>query len=150
MLLATHLARSACERYALPPKQLSKQLSKILSAYGWPGNVRELGNVMEALVIEAGQDPVIYPKHLPGHIRMSYLDRGKPKRPTRKPAAPSREPGGIQPYADYKSMRDKAYFEHLMDVCESDIPRASQLSGLSVPSIYRHLGLAGIPTKRKG
>lgn len=146
--LAEHFAKTACDRYRLPEKTFSKQVRPVISAYPWPGNVRELGNVMEAAVIAAGQDPTIYPKHLPGHIRVSSLGSGKPKRRTPKPHAPSVGDGPIQSYKDYKSMRDQAYFQQLMDICDFDITRASQLSGMSVPSIYRHLALAGIPTRR--
>ncbi|QGY40549.1 response regulator [Pseudodesulfovibrio cashew] len=147
MLLAEHFARKACDRYRLPAKGFSKQIARIITAYAWPGNVRELGHVMEAAVIAAGKEPTIYPKHLPGHIRVSYLDQAKPKR--QPPRTPQATDGPIQSYQDYKAMRDQAYFQQLMDICDFDIARASRLSGLSVPSIYRHLGLAGIPTKNK-
>jgi two-component system NtrC family response regulator len=143
-ILARHFAKAACDRYRLPPKQLSKQLDKVLRPYTWPGNVRELGNVMEAAVINSGQEPVIYPKHLPGHIRVSSLDKAKPKRQPARPQSSQATDGPIQPYKDYKSLRDQAYFRQLMDICDFDIPKASRLSGLSVPSIYRHLSLAGI------
>lgn len=147
-LLAHHFTRAACDRYRLPKKRFSKQITYVIGAYAWPGNVRELGNVMEAAVIAAGREPTIYPKHLPGHIRVSYLRRSTPKRAPVKPSAPSMHDGPIQSYKDYKALRDRAYFQQLMDICEFDITKASQLSGLSVPSIYRHLGLAGIPTKK--
>ncbi|MBU4560279.1 MAG: sigma-54 dependent transcriptional regulator [Proteobacteria bacterium] len=146
--LAVYFAKRSCHRYALPPKKLSKQLTSILTAYPWPGNVRELGNVMEAAVIEADQDPALYPKHLPSHVRMSSLDRGR-RKPVVKTPAP-KEDGPVLAYATYKAVRDQAYFRHLMEVCDHDVTRASQLSGLSVPSIYRHLGLAGIATRSRG
>ena len=145
-LLAEHFSQAASDRYRLSRKRLSKQFAKVVTAYTWPGNVRELSNVMEAAVIAAGHEPVIYPKHLPGNVRVSTLDKGKPRKQQPKPSAtPSDAP--IQSYADYKSMRDRAYFQQLMDLCDFDIPKASRLSGLSIPSIYRHLALAGIPTR---
>lgn len=144
--LAQAFTDKSCDRYGLPEKRLSSQLTKMILSYSWPGNVRELSNVMEAAVIAAGSDPVMYPKHLPGHIRVSYLDREKPKRQPRQ--APTTAPDApIQSYKAYKAMRDQAYFQQLMDICNYDIPKASRLSGMSIPSIYRHLGLAGIPTK---
>jgi two-component system NtrC family response regulator len=145
-LLAEHFSQAASDRYRLSRKRLSKQFAKVVTAYTWPGNVRELGNVMEAAVIAAGHEPVIYPKHLPGNVRVSTLDKGKPRKQQSKPTAPPSD-APIQSYADYKSMRDRAYFQQLMDLCDFDIPRASRLSGLSIPSIYRHLALAGIPTR---
>ncbi|MFO7595948.1 MAG: sigma-54 dependent transcriptional regulator [Desulfocurvibacter africanus] len=149
--LAAHFTARLCARYGFPAKKLSQQLIKVLLGYTWPGNVRELGNVMEATVIEAGQDPVIYPKHLPGNVRVSVLDRGRRARPaaqvTPRPARREKAAGGILSYGEYKALRDQAYFQHLMDVCDYDITKASQLAGLSVASIYRHLGLAGISTR---
>lgn len=149
LALAVHFAKKACDRYALPLKKLSKKVTKILNAYTWPGNVRELGNVMESAIIEAGRDPVIYPKHLPSHIRISYLNDDTKKRTTPKAPSSSHDGDIIQTYAVYKAMRDRAYFQHLMDVCDSDVTKASQLAGMSVPSIYRHLGLARIATGRR-
>jgi len=149
-LLADHFTRAACDRYRLQAKTFSRQLLPILKAYTWPGNVRELGNVMEAAVITAGQAPVLYPKHLPGHIRVSSLGgKPKPKRSAHAGRDKGVHDGPIQSYNDYKSLRDKAYFQQLMDICDFDINEASRLSGLSVPSIYRHLGLAGIPTRQR-
>lgn len=145
MVLVKHFTRTACDRYRLPQKSFSKQIGPLTRAYTWPGNVRELGNVMEAAVIAAGQEPTIYPKHLPGHIRVSCLARGKARpKSARTPSAPD---GPLRSYKDYKALRDQAYFQQLMDICEYDITRASRLSGLSVPSIYRHLSLAGIRTR---
>jgi len=145
--LADHFTATACNRYRLPAKSFSKQLTKVLNAYIWPGNVRELGNVMEAAVIAAGQEPVIYPKHLPSHIRISHLSQGKPgRKPAKQQASPVND-GPTHTYKDYKSMRDQAYFQQLMDICDYNITEASRLSGLSVPSIYRHLSIAGIKTQ---
>lgn len=149
--LAGHFVRQSCTRYSLPEKTLSKQLRTMLTAYAWPGNVRELGNALEAAVIAAGKGRAIYPKHLPGHIRVANLARADKKRPApRQPQATPQQTAPSLSYADYKALRDRAYFQHLMDICDYDIPKASSLSGLSVPSIYRHLALAGISTKGRG
>lgn len=143
--LAESFVATTCTRSTLPPKKLSPQLVKLLQAYTWPGNVRELGSAIEAAVIEAGQDPVLYPKHLPGQIRLSSLDRSSKRRSV--PARRGKSAGSILTYGEYKTLRDQAYFQQLMDVCDSDISKASRLSGLSIASIYRHLGLAGISPK---
>lgn len=70
-----------------------QEFSRLVDHYPWPGNVRELANVAEAAVVSAGQDPVIYPKHLPTHVRMRFLNerergaqsRGSPHRPRQRP-----------------------------------------------------------------
>ncbi len=147
--LAVHFLRESCNRYAVPQKTLSKQMLKVITSYAWPGNVRELANVMEAAVIESGDAKVLYPKHLPSHIRVSFLDRPKKRRQPSQAVrtTPQEMPlSEVTPYEEYKAQRDKAYFMRLMEACNHDIAEASRLSGLSAPSIYRHLGLAGIPT----
>ena len=90
-----------------------------------------------------------------GHSGRDGLD-GREGQPQSRPTAPapraSRQDGATwngMPYHDYKAVRDRAYFQHLMDVCEGDVVRASQLSGLSIASVYRHLALAGIATRTR-
>jgi two-component system NtrC family response regulator len=148
--LAAHFTNATCDRYALPPKKLSPQLLTVLAGHTWPGNVRELGNALEATVIEAGQDAVLYPKHLPSHIRVSFLSKGnKTTSASPTPAARRDNGGAVQSYEAYKAACDRAYFGTIMEACEYDVTKASRLSGLSVPSVYRHLGLAGIPTRKR-
>lgn len=147
-LLAGHFADLFCRRSGLPPKKLSPDLLQVLSCYAWPGNVRELANVLEAAVIGAGQDPVLHPKHLPGHVRVSSLPKAR-KRKGPAPGPARDERSGPLTYEEYKAARDRDYFQQLMEICEGDVTRASSLSGLSVPSVYRHLGLAGISTRGK-
>jgi two-component system NtrC family response regulator len=150
-LLAAHFIGASCDRYGLPAKRVSAQLMRLLSGYSWPGNVRELGNVMEAAVVAAGRDAVIYPKHLPGHLRLSALATGPGDGavPAGAIADTPRRAVDVVPYDEYKARRDKKYFQELMALCSHDVTTASLMSGLSVPSIYRHLILANIPTRRK-
>lgn len=159
--LAAFFVNKTCKRYGVPGKKLSRQLGKKFMEYAWPGNVRELANVVEAAVIEAGGDPTMYPKHLPSQLRISFLESPQPAAP--RPAAwpepqATPEPAVREPeecdaedlsYEAYKARRDHAYFQRLMDACDFDVTRASRVSGLSVPSIYRYLALAGISTKKR-
>lgn len=48
-------------------KILSPQAQQMLMSYGWPGNVRELENVLEQIVVTAGED-YITPVHMPGEL----------------------------------------------------------------------------------
>ncbi len=171
--LADFFVQKTCKRYDLPGKRLSRQLIKKLEAYPWPGNIRELANIIESSVIDAGRDPIIYPKHLPSQMRVSFLEKepqpthaapsapqassvpimygeDQPRHPALADQTPMAEaPAEVQTYERYKSQRDKIYFQQLMDLCQYDVTKASHVSGLSVPSIYRHLALVGISTKRR-
>ncbi len=155
--LARHFIDLFCDRYGLEPKQLSDELSRVVLGYRWPGNVRELASAMEAAVINAGGDPVIVPKHLPGNVRLCFLREREEQfkemaRTSSAPPSESSEPQTAEdfvPYDVHKAMRDFEYFSKLLEATRHDISLASRVSGLSVPSIYRHLALAGIPTRHK-
>jgi len=149
--LAAHFVLQICDRYGLGEKSISDELLKVVNVYPWPGNVREMLNVMEATVIQSGTDGVIYPKHLPSHVRLAFLgaaNRMEPKdiKPKNKqPTSPAEETG--TPYASYKQDRDKEYFQNLMNITGNDVSQASRISGLSVPTVYRYLAQTGISTR---
>ncbi len=151
-LLVSHFMDRTCDRYGIDQKEVSDELLKVAGDYKWPGNVRELMNVTDAAVIQAGTDPVIYPKHFPAHIRLGFL---KGKAGTKILDLPELEntpqpwPEKILPYAEYKHSCDRRYFNRVMESVDNDISRVSGLSGLSVPSIYRYLLQLGIPTKNR-
>ncbi|TVQ98572.1 MAG: sigma-54-dependent Fis family transcriptional regulator [Desulfovibrionales bacterium] len=151
--LADYFVSMTCDRYGIAEKRLSKQLLKVFQSYQWPGNIREMRNVIESTIIEAGKDSVVYPKHLPAAVRLSLLVNGEKDRgcvdmhPPRELAEP--KPFIIPPYEEYKAICNRKYFKELLLASENDLARASVISGLSIPSIYRHLGLARIPTPRK-
>lgn len=157
-LLAAEFINQYCDRYGLEAKIPSKELFNVVRGSKWTGNVRELASVMEAAVINAGSAPTIYPKHLPGNVRFSFLreKNGKLREHaprSEQPVLPLRRQGEKLPsYRDYKAKCDRDYFSRLLEETGQDITQASKLSGLSVPSVYRYLALAGIPTKnsRKG
>jgi DNA-binding NtrC family response regulator len=55
--LAELFARRLCQKYRLPPKQISSEGCRRLLACPWPGNVRELAHEMErAIVFEEGAE----------------------------------------------------------------------------------------------
>jgi len=154
--LAAHFSHQSCDRYGLEVKKPSEELSNVVNNYQWPGNVRELANVMEAAVISAERDPVIYPKHLPSHVRLSFLDEQERRfQSPRESSPPVATPevcensGMLTPYSEHKALRDREYFTRLLETAKHDITKASLISGLSIPSVYRHLALAGIETKNK-
>lgn len=46
------------------------EFNAMLLNYPWPGNVRELVNTLEQSLLTAGLAKTLFPKHLPGHIRI--------------------------------------------------------------------------------
>ena len=51
-------------------KGLSPEFIETLEAYTWPGNIRELINTLNQANASARQEPTLYRKHLPEHIRI--------------------------------------------------------------------------------
>ena len=49
---------------------MSDTFLETLGLYPWPGNVRELVNTLELALITAGDEPMLYSKHLPIKIRI--------------------------------------------------------------------------------
>ncbi len=151
--LAEHFISATCTRYNISEKRLSRQLLAVFQSYHWPGNIREMRNVIESTIIEAGKDSVIYPKHLPAAVRLSLLANGAKDRgcdgtvPPQKLTEP--EPFMMPPYEEYRAMCNRKYFKELLIVSGNDLIKASDISGLSIPSIYRHLGISRLPTPRK-
>lgn len=47
---------------------ISKEAMEALLKYHWPGNVRELKNIMERTVALYGNEPTLFPEHLPVEI----------------------------------------------------------------------------------
>jgi two-component system, NtrC family, response regulator len=107
-------------------------------------------------VIGAGRDPVIYPKHLPTHVRLSFFGEQEKRvqnsmESSRSGAAPEKcgDSQVMSAYSVHKALRDREYFSRLLETAKYDVTRASLISGLSVPSMYRHLARAGIATKKE-
>lgn len=155
--LLCHLIRQNSDRYGLDEKEISEELLRVARSYAWPGNVREMKNALEAAVIQAGSDSIIYPKHLPNHIRLAFIKNECYQPASNKKAiqqAPNRvweinsESPCITTFEEHKANRDREYFTLLMKTVEHDIGKASLISGLSIPSIYRYLSITGIPTKK--
>jgi DNA-binding NtrC family response regulator len=58
VLLARTFLAESCRRYAMPPRQLSREAEAAIAQHPWPGNVRELANTMERVALFSDNDPV--------------------------------------------------------------------------------------------
>lgn len=158
--LVAHFIRQTSDRYGFEAKTPSEELLRVVRSYGWPGNIRELKNVIESAVIQSGDGPTIYPKHLPNHIRLAFIGQNcepslGPERSYGITAQSQSQPlqdsantmAVIQPFNVYKTTRDREYFKALIHTTGRDVSRASQLSGLSIPTVYRYLAQFGLSSK---
>src|SRR5208337_2456000 len=71
-----------CMRHGTEIKGFSPEFMETLCAYDWPGNIRELVNALESSLATALHESILYPKHLPTHIRV-HLARNAVQRKER-------------------------------------------------------------------
>ena len=68
------------------PREISPEVTALLTRYSWPGNVRELENTIERLVV-TGRSPVVMLEDLPMEIRISQGIGIQPRRERRQTVA---------------------------------------------------------------
>jgi len=82
-LAVYHTAR-VCKRYGMGIKGFSPEFFEALGAYEWPGNVRELLNALESALAAAGNEPTLFPVHLPTQIRIKLARASVSKKTAHK------------------------------------------------------------------
>ena len=99
--LVKHFARQVATQNGWKEKPFAKDAIDELRRYGWPGNIRELRNVVERLVLLAGDEPVgaadvrlILPVSAASFrgIMTENLSQAR-SAPARSPSAPSNSKG---------------------------------------------------------
>jgi len=137
-----------CEHYGTPVKEFSPDFLEMLSAYSWPGNVRELVNTLERTIAAARFEPILFPKHLPIHLRIEVT------KTTMKHESPSRQPAeqcGPVSLPQLHELRDSTYSnvekQYLLDLIAltgNNVTEACRVSGLSPSRFYALLKKQGI------
>ena len=152
-----------CRSFGIEPKGFSPDFFQMLCAYGWPGNIRELVNTLEGAISKAGQEPILFPMHLPDSIRVhvaraNLKENIQPqtttayqvkKSPHSTPiVSPLLAPEATLAHtfpnqAEAMPSRDKvlsetdqAYLQHLMQVTRGNIKDSCQISGLGRTRLY--------------
>lgn len=136
-LVMHHMAKLS-ERYSIGAKGFAPEFLDSLIAYDWPGNVRELVNAVERALTMASQEPTLFAKHLPTHIRVSLARASVTKEaPSVKEQIP---PSPLPPLRTFResalSEAERRYLEDLMSIAGSNIREACRISGLSRPRLY--------------
>jgi two-component system, NtrC family, response regulator len=137
-LVMYHIAKLSA-RYGIGTKGFAPDFLDSLIAYDWPGNVRELVNAVERALTMARQEPTLFAKHLPTHIRVSLARAAV----TKEQPAPVPKEDAPAPLPPLKGFRDSAlqeaerqYLEDLMSIAGSNIKEACRISGVSRPRLY--------------
>jgi len=158
--LALHYLKGLYNRYGIKPKEVTDELFDALALYSWPGNVRELVNVMETTLAAARDDTVLFPMHLPNHLRIQaarssfgWATRSGPDQPMPSVELPAGEPAAreILPFGEYRKdlleNGERVYLTRLMSRAET-ISEACRISGLSRSRIYDLLKKHGLLRKK--
>ena len=145
-LLVYYVAK-ICESYRLETKGISPDFFDALYVYDWPGNVRELINTIERAVLEARQEPTLFPKHLPTHIRIQAARSSV--RETMKPPVkgiPLEKSALTETLGRFREVREatlaemeKNYFQELIELTKGSIKEACRVSGLGRNRLYIYL-----------
>jgi two-component system, NtrC family, response regulator len=147
--LIAYYAAKLCERYGIKPKEFSPDFCDTLTTYSWPGNVRELIHALERALINGRYERILFPKHLPIHIRAqiarsSVNEKGVPE--IREAEAPRVLPT-IQEVRDRTIAEvEKKYLRDLIALTRGDIKEACRLSGLSRSRLYLLLKKHEVPS----
>ncbi|MDA8124310.1 MAG: sigma-54 dependent transcriptional regulator [Deltaproteobacteria bacterium] len=144
--IAGHYVHRICLRNKAALKSFSPEFLQVLTAYDWPGNIRELVNALESALATAYREPVLYPKHLPVHIRSRLAGKAVRKKET-----------GALPEGHLPTLRERReaaidreerqYLRELMACTGGDIAESCRISGLSRVRLYVLLKKYGIGRK---
>ena len=138
--LVLHYVSRFCEEYDVPMKSFSPEFQGVLLTYDWPGNVRELIQALEKAIISAKDEPVLFPRHLPEHIRVhlvraAVLRKRAPALPP--PAQGDVATGSLAAFREAGLARLEAdYLTSLMGKTGGEIGEACRISGLSRSRLY--------------
>jgi two-component system NtrC family response regulator len=148
--LMQHYLVHFCEQYGSPVKGYSPDFLEVLLAYDWPGNVRELIQALEKAVISAKDEPVLFPKHLPDHIRI-HLVRAAVLQKRAPVTGPETSRAAVDTSLNLKDFREaelarieKEYLASLLRRTNGEVGGACRISGLSRSRLYTLLKKYGI------
>jgi len=149
--LAMHFTEKMCKEYKQERKGFAPECLESLMQYSWPGNVRELINTIEQIVVSSGNEPILYPHHLPTHMRLQLVGDSIKSAQAPVPESNGHEPSGsesmppapqIDTQLSFKEFREKfevLYLKKLLGETEYNISLASKSAGLSRTRFYQLL-----------
>lgn len=155
--LARHHMARLCQCYDMEPKGFSPELFEAFLNYDWPGNVRELVNTIDGMLAVAGNESMLYAKHLPLHIRVKVLCDSFKKNNERQDnanfetSAPvARHPASLPSFKEYRNSMEKKYLQDLISLSAYNIPNACKISNISRSRLYELLTKYGISSSSRG
>ncbi|MBI9091562.1 MAG: sigma-54-dependent Fis family transcriptional regulator [Desulfobacterium sp.] len=152
--LSMYYVTKKCETSGILTKGFSPDFFEAINAYDWPGNIRDLFNTLDSAMVSAGEQPILFPQHLPVKIR-SQIARTSAST-TQAVPGPVQDNPGMQNVetnlsASYKDFKDqllttgeKHYFTEICTQAKGNPAQACIRSGLSKSRLYHFLQKHGI------
>lgn len=147
--LVSHYVGKLCDRYGKKVKKVSAEFMQAIAAYEWPGNVRELVHCLESAITAARDEGILFPDHLPVHIRIELARSSFPRRT--EACEVKRKSDFSEDIPTLSELRENAvasaerdYLKSLISIRNLNIHAACRISGLSRPRLYALLKKYGI------
>jgi Response regulator containing CheY-like receiver, AAA-type ATPase, and DNA-binding domains len=140
--LTCNFIRRHCQRFKMASKGFSPDFLDALMQYDWPGNIRELMNTIEQALAQAGNETILYPRHLPKAILSHLAQRALGETPSTVPDQPAVpiDPNDIPDLRTFRTRHlariEKQYLSELMSATGGCIKQACTVSGLSRARLY--------------
>ena len=143
--LALHYVAQFCNRHGMGLKGFSPDFLEVLTVYSWPGNVRELLNVVERVLTTAGDDPILFPKHLPNYIRVhvaqASVDRAASAQGNGR-QSPDHS-SSLPKLRDFRqaaiTQAEKQYLYDLWSLTQGHVEEACRIAGIARARLYELL-----------
>lgn len=143
--LALHYVAQFCNRHGMGLKGFSPDFLEALAVYTWPGNVRELLNVVERVLTMAGDDLILFPKHLPNHIRVQVVQASVDQAASAQGnvrQSPDRS-SSLPKLRDFRqaaiAKAENQYLHDLLSLTQGHIKEACCISGIARARLYELL-----------
>lgn len=150
--LAMYYVAKKCKALEILTKGFSPDFFEAINTYDWPGNIREFFNTLDSALVSAGEQPVLFPQHLPVKIR-TQIARANASDSQEKtiPPIPSVLTSDKKEPEPYKEFRDqllaageKQYFYDICQLAKGNVKEACKQSGLSKSRLYHFLQKHGM------
>lgn len=132
-------------------KEPSAEYIRNLEAYMWPGNIRELLNVVEQSVANNPNMQVLFPAHLPTHVRVHAAKAAIPDTGEGESSGGKRSGPVMRTFKDFREMAilkaEKQYLEDVLKRFDGDVQQAMETANLSRSRFYALLKKHGIRKK---
>jgi two-component system response regulator HydG len=124
-LLVDHFIRQARRSHGAKVKAVTADVRRVLTAYPWPGNVRQLRNVIENMVVLAGDAERLTVDDLPPEIHL-------------RPGQAAE--GSIQPIAGLSlEQAEKELIRSTLKMLDGNRVQAASILGIGERSLYRKI-----------